>query len=290
MACLQAIREEAPVVAGVHTTINRGLKQEVQDRIIYRRMLQRLPAVIFVCRHQRDHWIRKYPELQRLATVVYNGVEPQRFCQQEFMAVAGQLRAELEVPEGAFVLSCIAAVRPEKGHKLLLDAFAQVDPVPFLVFAGDGALRGEVQRYARSLGLERRTRFLGNIPDTRPLVAASNATVLASTAVETFSMAMLESMAMGVPMIAPRIGGLPEAIVHGETGLLFPVGNVRLLADCIQSLVNSPSEAARMGIAAESKVKSEFTLAEMIFGTERVLKGACEPGKPGGHRARSGTS
>ncbi|MCZ6680910.1 MAG: glycosyltransferase, partial [Candidatus Poribacteria bacterium] len=153
-----------------------------------------------------------------------------------------------------------------------IEAFSQVQGNAYLVFAGDGELRPIMESYAAAAGLNRRTRFLGNIPDTRPLIAASNATVLASTAVETFSMAMLESMAMGVPMIAPRIGGLPEAIIDGDTGLVFAIGESSTLASCMRSVVERPSAAARMGASAELKVTQSFTLEKMVRGSERVFQ------------------
>lgn len=265
------------VVAAVHTTINRGLKEEIHDRLLYRRMLRGLPAVVFVCEHQRTHWLRKYPELAPVSRVVHNGVSPERFRLEEFADAGRQLRRTLSIPEQGFVFASIAAFRPEKGHKLLLDAFAEVRDEAWLVLAGEGALRASMEAHARATGLGDRVRFLGSIPDPRPLLAASNATVLASTAVETFSMAMLESMAMGVPMIAPRIGGLPEAIVPDETGLLFPVGDTAELARCLRAVTASPSKAADMGRLAREKLVREFTFAKMVAGTERVLAEALGP-------------
>ena len=138
----------------------------------------------------------------------------------------------------------------------------------------DGELRIEMEAYAEAAGLQDRTRFLGNVNDTRPLMAASDVTVLASTAVETFSMAMLESMAIGVPMIAPRIGGLSEAIIDNETGLLFPIGDSSALARCMKYVVERPSEVASMGRSSRQKVTAEFTLAKMITGSEHVLRNA----------------
>ena len=267
-------RRQPPVVAAVHTTINRGLKEELHDRLLYRRMLKRLAAVVFVCEHQRNHWIRKYPELAASSRVVHNGVAPERFRQREFSDAASKLRRDLHIPEGDFVFASIAAFRPEKGHRLLVDAFAQVQGSAWLVLAGDGLLRPGVETYVEEAGLGHRVRFLGNIPDTRPLIAASNATVLASTAVETFSMAMLESMAMGIPMIAPRIGGLPEAIVHGETGLLFPIGDVASMADCLRAVTQRPELAAEMGRCARDMIISRFTFEKMVSDSEQVLADA----------------
>lgn len=264
-------RTKPPVIAAVHTTINRGPKQELQDRIIYRRLLRRLPAVVYVCEHQRGHWVRKYPELENLSKVVHNGVAPELFRRDDFSEKGRQLREQQGIPSDGFVFASIAAFRPEKGHKILIDAFSRLHGDAWLVFAGDGDLRPAMESYAASAGVKQRTRFLGNIPDTRPLIAASSATVLASTAVETFSMAMLESMAMGVPMIAPRIGGLSEAIMDGSNGLLFPVGDTSALARLMQHLVEHPSEAAIQGQAAQRTVVEKFTLEKMVIGSERVL-------------------
>jgi glycosyltransferase involved in cell wall biosynthesis len=263
-----------PVVAGVHTTINRGIKQELQDRLIYRHLLKRLPAIVFVCDYQRRYWIARYPELQRLARVVHNGVEAERFRRPEFETAARQLRADLRIPESAFVFACIAGFRPEKGHSLLVEAFSRVPSNAHLILAGDGAGRGAIAAMVRDKGLADRVHFLGAIPDVRTLIVASNATVLASIAVETFSMAMLESMALGVPLIASRIGGLPEAITHGETGLLFPIGDVDALAAGMTRMVEQQSEVATMGQAAARLIRTSFTLHRMIEGHEEVLQGA----------------
>jgi glycosyltransferase involved in cell wall biosynthesis len=261
-----------PVIGAIHTTVNRGLKQEILDRLVYRNMLRRLSKVVFVCDQQRNHWIRRYPELRRTSRVVHNGVKPELFSREEFVEAGRGLRKELGIPADAIVFSCIAAFRPEKGHKLLLEAYQPIMHQAYLVFAGDGALQNDMKEYAASLGMSGTTRFLGSIPDTRILIATSSTTVLASTAVETFSMAMLESMAMGVPMIAPRIGGLSEAIIHGETGLLFPVGSAVELKKCLRSVVEDPSYASTMGAHAMRKVREEFTFAKMVKSTEHVMQ------------------
>ena len=278
IAWLAAMRSASspPVVAAVHTTINRGLKQELQDRILYRRMLRRLPAIVFVCEHQRTHWIKKYPDLTQSSVVVHNGIAPERFQYSDFAESGRNLRANLHIPAEAFLFTCVAGFRPEKGHRILIDAFARIQSDAYLAFAGDGDLRREMEEYAESTGLKNRMRFLGMIPDTRPIIAASNATVLASTAVETFSMAMLESMALGVPMIAPQIGGLSEAIVPNDTGLLFPIGDVSALAGSMQSMLDSPSEAKKMGHSAELLVSKVFTLRKMVMSSEKVFRNALD--------------
>jgi glycosyltransferase involved in cell wall biosynthesis len=260
-----------PVVASIHTTKNRGLKEELQDRLIYRWILGRLPAVVFVCEYQRQYWIRKYPELRRVARVVYNGVDVARFRRREFEAPARKLRVELGIAEDATVFACIAAFRPEKGHRLLIEAFSQLPANSYLILAGNGRTRPAVEAAVRAAGLRDRVHFLGNIPDVRPVIVASNATVLPSTAVETFSMAMLESMALEVPMIASRIGGLQEAIIDGETGLVCPPGDTKSLVVQMRFVIEHQSEVLRLGRAAADKVSECFTFERMVTANEIVL-------------------
>jgi glycosyltransferase involved in cell wall biosynthesis len=260
------------VIAAVHTTKSRGIKEELQIRLLYRRVLRRLSAVIFVCQQQRQYWIQKFPELQPLAHIVYNGVEIGQFDRREFENDGQKLLRTLGVPDAAFVFTCIAGFRPEKGHALLVDAFSKLPGKAYLLLAGEGREKARIEALVRSRGLDDRVRFLGNISDVRPLITASNATVLASTAVETFSMAMLESMALGVPMIAPCIAGLPEAIAHRESGLLFPIGDAAALAAEMQAMMNDPGSVRRMGEIAHNRVRESFTRERMLRDTERILE------------------
>jgi glycosyltransferase involved in cell wall biosynthesis len=266
------VQSKPHVVAAVHTTQSRGIKEELHTRLLYRRVLRRLSAVIFVCQQQRQFWVQKFPELQPLAHVVYNGVEIGRFNRRDFEVQGQKLLRALGIPDAAFVFTCIAGFRPEKGHTLLVDAFSRLSEEAYLLFAGEGRERARVESVVRTRGLDDRVRFLGAISDVRPLIAASNATVLASTAVETFSMAMLESMALGVPMIAPRIAGLPEAITHRESGLLFPIGDAEALAAEMQAMMNDPGSVRRMGEIATNRVRESFTRERMLRDTERILE------------------
>ena len=263
-------KHEPPVVAAIHSTIKHGRKTKWIERVIYRRMLRRLPAIVFVSERQRDYWIRKYPELGPLARVVHNGIDPQKFQREQFLSLAHQLRNELGIPHGAFVFSCIAGFRPVKGHELLLKAFAEMPDDTYLLLAGDGETRPVIERLVRSTGLTERVRFLGDVTDIRPLIVASNATVLSSFS-ETFSMAMLESMALGVAMIAPRIGGLPEAILPGATGVLFQVGDIEELKCGMRALVDDRAMTADLGLAAQNMVVDNFTRYRMLAKNEDVL-------------------
>lgn len=258
-------------VVAIHTTTNYDWKSEFADRYLYTYVLRAAAKVVFVCRHQREHWIRKYPFLKRKSVVVYNGVDPAFFDPNAFEQSAGELRERLEIGQDAFVFCCIAAFRPEKGHDLLLQAFSEMPGNSVLILAGDGEMKAPTEKLARRLDIQKRLRWLGNIPGVRPLLAASDITVLASTAVETFSIAMLESLAMRTPMIAPKIGGLAEAIVDGKTGWLFPAGDGAALSDRMRSAMEVGSALADMGNFGRDSIMREFGVEKMIVESESVL-------------------
>ena len=264
-------KRKPPIVAAIHTTINRSMKEELQDRLVYRHMLVRSAAIVFVCNNQRDHWLKKYPQLSHLARVVHNGIDMSKFKREEYIDAASAARRRWGIPEAAPVYSCLAAFRPEKGHDLLIKAFASAPEDCYLVLAGEGERRPLIEAHAAAAGLGGRVIFIGNVVDVRPIIAASVATVLASTAVETFSMSMLESMAMGVPVIAPKIGGLPEAIIPGETGMLFDVGDYCELAHCMKALAGDAAKAATLGLAAQVMVSKRFDASGMVLKSEAVL-------------------
>lgn len=259
------------LVGAIHTTENRGLKEELLDRVVFRWVLVRCVAVIFVCQFQADYWVRRFSFLRRTASVVYNGVDPAYWERSSFEEAGAALRADLDIPATSFVFACIAAFRPEKGHDMLLEAFASLPESLYLLLAGDGERRPAVEQRVRELGLADRVKFLGNIADVRPLLAASDATVLSSTAVETFSIAMLESMSMEVPMVAPKIGGLAEAIRDGETGRLFRKSDTIGLAECMRRMESDRASTIAMGQAARSLVVERFSFDQMIRETEKIL-------------------
>ncbi len=267
-------RRKPPLVAAIHTTVNRSLKEALQDRLIYRHLLKRSAGVIFVCENQRNHWLKKHPALKRNSRVIYNGIDVARFDPDAWGSAGQRLRAALDIPGGAQVIACVAGFRPEKGHGQLIDAFAGLSGTPYLVFAGEGETRSAMELRIRESGLADRVRFLGVVEDVRPLLAMASISVLASTAVETFSIAMLESMAMGVPMVATNIGGMGEAILPGDTGFLVPPGDVEALRMAIADALSDTRRLHDMGRAARALVQARFTLEAMVEQTSEVLQAA----------------
>lgn len=270
MACLLSFRKPF-LAAAVHTTLNRSRREEAFDRLLYRWALMACRRVIFVCHRQREHWVAKYPFLKGRSVVIYNGIDPVWYSPEPAAPAGRDLRRKLGIPESAQVIACVAGFRPEKGHAHLLAAFAGLEGRPHLLLAGDGETLPAARRWAGEADVTDRIHFLGAVADVRPVLAAADVTVLASTAVETFSMAMLESLSMETPVVGTRIGGFEEAVEDGRSGLAIPPGDSAALQDALRQILSNPESRAEMGRHGRRMVWKRFSRRRMIRETERVL-------------------
>ncbi|WGJ90466.1 glycosyltransferase [Achromobacter mucicolens] len=172
----------------------------------------------------------------------------------------GSLRQELGLPADALVVGCVAVMRTEKGHADLIDAFQRVlaaFPQAHLVLAGDGMpvferLKGQVQ----ALGLASRVHFLGRRHDIGNVLQAFDVFAL-PTHREAFGTAFVEAAAMGVPVIGTDVGGVPETMQAGVTGLLVPPRDPAALAAALESLLADPERRRRMGEAGRELIRGQ---------------------------------
>ena len=271
---IRCSKRKPKLILALHTTLNRNFKNEAFDKLLYQWLMRDCVKVICVCRAQEHHWHKRFPFLIGKTCVVYNGVDTKSFDPEAHQPKKTKFRQRIGIPAQAKVICHVAGFRPEKGHAILLDAFrrvAQRCSDAYLIFVGDGALRPEIEERARASNLLDRIRFLGNLVDVRPALADSDCSVLPSTA-ESFSIAMLESLAMGVPIVATNIGGTAEAVADHQTGLLVPAGDPVALSDALYYLIDHDEERRVMGIAGRNLVVSRFSSAKMIRETERILQ------------------
>ncbi|MCE7902429.1 MAG: glycosyltransferase [Gammaproteobacteria bacterium PRO9] len=270
-------RRRPALVLALHTTKNRNRRNERFDRYVYQWMMRSADQVVCVCKAQRGAWIERFPFLRNRIQVVYNGIDTEWFRRDGMQEAAMRTRRGLGLSPEAFVITSVAAFRPEKGHAILSRAMqallAQV-PQAHLLLAGDGMLRPSIEAQVRELELTQHVHFLGSQPDVRPVLAASDVSVIASTAVETFSLAMLESLSMEVPVVASDIGGMSEAVRPGETGLLVEAGNARALSDALTRLANDPEARRAMARNGRRMVEREFTVESMLRETATVIEAA----------------
>jgi glycosyltransferase involved in cell wall biosynthesis len=180
------------------------------------------------------------------------------------------------------VILHVARLVETKGTRYLLEALAQVIASGVdarLIVIGDGPLRSRLEGYARSLGVRDRVLFLGTLPNSTVLDWVCDAAVLAfpsvtaaSGAVEGLGMVLLEAAAAGVPAIATRYGGIPEAVVDGRTGVLVEERDVDALADALRMLLTNEGERAAMGAAARDYVARKFDVNRQTAALESLYK------------------
>jgi len=259
------------IIIAIHTTKNVSIKQEIFDWLVYRPLIARADGVIFVCQTQAKYWKSKHRLVDKHIHVIYNGIDIERFKPVIFEQSGKILRQSLGISEDQSLVSCVAGFRREKGHFDLIRALARLGEDVQLALAGEGPYKDAVMDETKKHGLSDRVHFLGNVADVRPLLAASDITVLASTAVETFSIAMLESMAMGVPMVVTDVGGLKEAIIDGETGYVVQPGDTEGLSRSIERILEDRIKLANLGKNALKKACKDFTREKMINQTQKIL-------------------
>jgi glycosyltransferase involved in cell wall biosynthesis len=165
------------------------------------------------------------------------------------------------------VIGSVAMFRGSKGHAHLLEAFAAVraaHPTATLLLVGDGIRRGWVEGLAREAGLADRVVFTGFSEDVPALLATMDCFVLASTRTEGVPQSLLQAFAVGVPVVASDIGGVPEVVADGVTGLLAESGSAAALAAGIARVLSDAPAAVRRAEAARALVEKRFSHAASI--------------------------
>ena len=168
-----------------------------------------------------------------------------------------------------FVATTVANLLPYKGHLDLVAALAEIAdrmPQPWVMLCAgrDGGSRAGIEQAIAQAGLGENIRLLGERSDVPLLLAASDLGILAPTRNEGFSNAVLEFMAAGLPMVVTDVGGNAEAVLDGETGLVVPHGNPKMLGEAILELACDPTRRRAMGDAARIRALQEFSLAASV--------------------------
>jgi glycosyltransferase involved in cell wall biosynthesis len=193
--------------------------------------------------------------------VIYNAV---RFGRLPLPTDAETARFALRLPPESVVLGTLGRLTEQKGQRTLLRALASlVREIPQLVLflAGTGPLQAALEAEAARLGLADHVRFLGVRRDRATLYAAMDVFVLPSRW-EGLSLALVEAMGTGRAVVATNVGGNPEVVTHGETGLLVPADEVEALAEAIRGLARDKERREALGAAAAETARRRFSIEQ----------------------------
>jgi len=205
-----------------------------------------------------------------------NGIPVEHFAQGQ------QNRELLRKQEGIgpddIAYICVGRMTPQKEHALLLRAFAQDlsrDPRAKLLLAGDGELRRSLEAQSESAGVKEKVRFLGVRNDIPELLGAADVFVLSSK-YEGHPLCVMEAMAAGLPVIATAVGGLPELVEEGRSGILVPPADAAALGNAMTELLESPDLLRGMGNAASERAKARFDIKVMTEAYGKLYEELCD--------------
>jgi glycosyltransferase involved in cell wall biosynthesis len=252
-----AARSRLPIIAITHSTLLRTLREELMQ-LVYTPLFNRIEGVVFISQNQRTHWIQR-GFAPKNETIILNGIDIALYSPDVKTQFRDETRGRLDLAPDDFVVGFCAVMRPEKNHLQMIEAVAWLRQQGFpakALLVGDGLMRPAIEERARSLGITDAVIFAGMHSDVRPLIAAFDVGCLCSVSIETLSLAALEIMAMGIPMVMSNLGGASE-IIDGRNGRLFPVGDDVALCETLLSLRDSTVRSLA-GIAARETVVRQF--------------------------------
>lgn len=262
-------------VALVHTDHARDFPDKWRYMILEHLMSWAAYRVVGVSEHTTENLRRfEYIPRRKLVTIP-NGIDGRAF-EVPFDRMA--VRSSLGVPPDACVIVFASRLESQKDVPNLLRAFREVaarDPLRWLVVAGQGSLRGELEALAVELGVQQRVRFVGVRLDVADVLRASDVFVLSSRW-EGLPMVILEALAAGCPIVSTDVGGVPSAITNGEHGLLVPPEDHRALAAGLERMCSLPGLRTTLATAGRKRFLERYSAAAMTQQYERLYRQAAE--------------
>jgi glycogen(starch) synthase len=218
--------------------------------------------VVCLSAAQRESILRLAPEVLARSSVIHCGLEP---------PAGPPTPLPFDHPRAL----CLGRHVSDKGFDVALAAFARVaDRFSRLrlTIAGDGPARPALERRAVDLGIADRVDFLGRVPDVSATVNAATFVLMPSRWEETFGLVALEAALLGRPVVATRVGALPEVVLDGETGLIVEREDAAGLAAAIASLLEDPERTRRMGRTARARALGTFSLEQSLDAYEALYE------------------
>jgi len=227
--------------------------------------------VICISNNVRDFVINVEKVDPSRVVIVYNGISLVK------VSPRGEIREAFRVSEGDIIITMVANLFENKGHKVLLKALSLLverygDIKCWII--GQGPLRQELEEYVQQLNLSQRIVFWGERYDVPQLLSASDLFILSTIRREGLAISLIEALAYKVPIIATKVGGIPEVITDKVNGLLIAPNEPFLLASAIEELLNNPDESYQYAQTGFKRFKNQFESITMVRKIESLYKEA----------------
>lgn len=257
-----------------------GLRMKARPRLIRSRTYQPGMPNAWSYNHLADLTLTPSAEVRRnlLANprirperirVLYPGIDLDRLEREAGAPLPAAVAEWLAQHPGPLLVHA-AMLRNEKGHAVMLDALAQLRaefPTLRYIAAGEGELHASLEAQARERGLAEQVLFAGLVPNVAALYRRADLVVMPSL-VEPLGMSQSEALALGVPVVASRTGGIPETVEHERSGLLVAPGDAAAWAAALRRALTQPEDMRRMAQAGRAFVHANFSLDA---NTDRLL-------------------
>ena len=250
------------------STVHSSRVRHETDKDVLRELTPHMDRLIAVSR-AIEQKIRDEGRDTVPVTLIYNGVDLERYDRQEACCT---LPEEYGMEPGSQIVGVVARLEPEKGHPTLVEAWPKVlraVPDSYLLIVGEGSRRDALEAQARELRIAHRVVFTGRRDDVPAVTAARDVAVLPSYR-EAQGLTILEAMALSRPVVASDVGGIPEMIEDGKTGLLVPPHDADALAAAIVRLLTNHPLADTLGRAGHDMVHDRFCIELMVSATESI--------------------
>jgi glycosyltransferase involved in cell wall biosynthesis len=247
-----------------HVAQTRGWFNKLKMRLRWRRSA---PLAHRYCCVSEDvaKSVRRFGTVPRnKVDVVLNGIDLAAF---DGDSPSCEVRKSLGIPPGALVLGTVGRLAEVKRQDLLIQAFAGLCRQPrygnvWLLIVGDGDERPRLEALAKKLGAAERTIFAGYQPQPERLLRAMDLFVLTSRH-EGLPLALLEAWAAGLAVVSSAVGAIPQTVVHGISGMLFPSGDVKSLTETLEMLLDAPWIVSNLGRCGQARVRNRYSLQRM---------------------------
>jgi len=252
----------------VISTVHSSRIRCVDDRVALRQLTPLMDRLIVVSK-AIEQKVQEEGRTGAPVSLIYNGVDLQRYNHQQPCCT---LHEEYLIPEASPIVGVVARLEAEKGHRVLLEAWPLVlaaHPEAWLLIVGEGSERNSLEAQAGSLGISDHVVFTGRREDVPAVTAALDVAVLPSYR-EAQGLSVLEAMALSRPVVASNVGGIPEMIEDGVTGLLVPPNDCDALAAALIKLLTNHPYADMIARRGHDLVHERFCIELMVNSIESI--------------------